>query len=487
MIDYSVYLVDDEVSVIKGLEYGLKNLYSVKIFGTAETALEAVKKSPPDLVLLDIGLPGMSGLEALCEIKAVNQQTIVIMITAYEDIDTVICAMKSGAYDYVVKPINLDAIKVCINNALETVRLQKEVQALQEKYLRENMPCFVSESNVISDIMLFVEKAAKSSDTPIMITGESGTGKEIIASAIHYKSPNYKGAFVPINCASIPKDLIESELFGYEKGSFSGASPGGKKGMIEQAEGGTLFLDEMGDLCLDAQAKLLRFLENGTFYRIGGTKAVTVKTRIVSATNKDLDEMVRTGAFRLDLYYRIGVVKVQIPSLNQRVDDIMPIARYFLVEFSKKMGKSFTGISKEAESYLKQHRWRGNVRELKNMIERAVLIEDGPELRFQGLDIIAALPELKDEDARAIVDSAMMNGQSETFCSLDQMISSYIIKVLDKTNGRIEGDGGASEILDVNPSTLRSRMRKLNITCHKKTDRSCQSIVDTKGVVYEQI
>ncbi|MBW1798971.1 MAG: sigma-54-dependent Fis family transcriptional regulator, partial [Deltaproteobacteria bacterium] len=322
MIPYSIYIVDDEKTIREGVSMALEADYSVKAFATAETAIDAIKENLPDLVLLDIGLPGMNGIEALGLIKDLSPDILVIMITAYEDIKNVISTMKLGAYDYVVKPLHMDALEVTIGNALESIRLRKEVQALHEKYLKENLPCFVGESDAIQDVMGFIGTVAKSPDTPILIIGETGTGKELLASAIHYRSPNFKGPFMTVNCAAIPKDLIESELFGYEKGAFSGASPSGKNGLIEEAENGTLFLDEVGDLAMEAQAKLLRFLEMGEFYRVGGTKKLRIQTRVVSATNKDLHTMIEKDRFRKDLYYRLGVIEVQVPSLNERRDDI---------------------------------------------------------------------------------------------------------------------------------------------------------------------
>ena len=292
VITNSLFVVDDEKSVREGIAMNLESEYVVSAFSTAEAALEDMKANPPDLVLLDIGLPGMNGIEALREIKDFSSDILVIMITAYEDIKTVISAMKLGAYDYVVKPIHMDGLEVTVRNALDTIRLRKEVQALQERYLQENLPCFIGESNAIQDVMEFIGTVAKSPDTPILILGETGTGKELIAGAIHYRSPNFKNPLVTVNCASIPKDLVESELFGYEKGAFSGASPSGKKGLIEEAANGSLFLDEVGDLSLEAQSKLLRFLEDGEFYRVGGTKKLQIQTRVVSATNKDLVEMI---------------------------------------------------------------------------------------------------------------------------------------------------------------------------------------------------
>jgi two-component system response regulator AtoC len=235
--------------------------------------------------------------------------------------------------------------------------------------------------------MELVAKVAQSPDTPVLIQGETGTGKELIAKAVHYKSPNFKGPMVAVNCAAVPKELIESALFGYEKGAFTGAEKAGKAGLVEEAAEGTLFLDEVGDLSMEAQAKLLRFLEQGEYYRVGGTKKHAVRTRIISATNKDLLDLVQKGLFRLDLYHRFAVVKLELPSLAQRPDDIIPMAKQFLMEFSRKFEKTFNGITPEAEVALKDYHWPGNVRELKNLIERGVLLSEGPELRLEDLDL----------------------------------------------------------------------------------------------------
>jgi DNA-binding NtrC family response regulator len=385
MTQFSIFVIDDEVSIRQGLSFALKKDYQVKAFASAEAALKAWKPGDPDLVLLDIGLPGMSGIEALKKIKAISPETLVIMVTAYEEINTVIEAMKTGAHDYIIKPIHLESVRLGIKKALETIKMRKEIQALQERYLRENMPCFIGESDAIMDVMQIVNKVARSPDTPVIVLGESGTGKELIASAIHYKSPNFQGPFVALNCAAIPRELLESELFGYERGAFSGAAATGKMGLVEQAAGGTLFLDEVGDLSIEAQAKLLRFLEHGEFYRLGCTKKCQVRTRIVSATNKDVQAMIEQGLFREDLYYRLAVIKIWVPSLNERREDIVPIARHFLVELNNKYQKSFRGIAPEAEALLRNYTWKGNIRELRNIIERCVLIEDGPILQLSGM------------------------------------------------------------------------------------------------------
>jgi len=455
----SLYIVDDEKTIREGISMALEGHYRIKAFATAEDAIGAMKKKSPDLVLLDIGLPGMNGIEALHEMKGLNPDLLVIMITTFEDVKTVISAMKLGAYDYVVKPIQMDGLEVAIRNALETIRLRKEVQQLQEQYLKENLPCFIGESNAIHGVMKFIKMVAKSPDTPILIHGETGTGKELIASAIHYRSPNFKGPLVTVNCAAIPKDLVESEMFGYEKGAFSGANLSGKKGLVEEATNGTLFLDEVGDLSLEAQAKLLRFLEEGEFYRIGGTKILKVQTRVVSATNKDLDAMTEEGLFRKDLYFRLGVIEVQIPSLNERVDDIIPIAKHFVYEFNRKFKKNVSGIKKQAERLLMGYNWTGNVRELKNLIERAVLVCKGREITADDLFI-------KEKHSPETGNQEKMEGGFPPLPSAGIDIASvqealerhYINEALKMTGGN---ESQAARLLNINHHTFRYRRKKL--------------------------
>ena len=461
MISHTIFVVDDEESIRSGLTHILKGKYRIRGFPAAEEALAAVREAPPDLVLLDLGLPGMSGIEALRELKAVSPEIQVVVITAYDDVKSVVSAMKNGAHDYIVKPLQADTLDVSIRNALEAVRLKKEIRDLQERCLRENLPGFIGRSDTIQDVMELVATLAKSPDTPILILGETGTGKELIASAVHYRSPNFKGTFIGVNCAAIPRELIESELFGYEKGAFSGASTGGKKGLVEHAAGGTLFLDEVGDLSMEAQAKLLRFLEDGEFYRVGGTRKHHVRTRVVSATNKDLAAMIEKGLFREDLYYRLAVATIAVPSLNDRPDDIIPLARYFLLEFNRKFGKSFTGISSEAGTALKAHRWRGNVRELKNLIERGALIgkEKVLELRDLGFDMQAA-----NRDGRQPPEERNLfefPPEGIDLVSVQEALERrYIEEALQRTGGN---ESKAAKLLNINHHTFRYRRKKLNV------------------------
>jgi len=459
MISYTIYIIDDEKSITDSVSIALEDDYRVKTFGDAETAIEALKAETPDLILLDIGLPGMNGIDALRRIKVAYPDVLVIMITAYEDIDTVIAAMKLGAYDYVVKPLYMDGLEVTIRNALETLRLRKEVRSLQEAHLKENIPCFIAESHAIQDVMEFIKMVAQSPDTPVLIMGETGTGKELLASTIHYNSPNFKEPFATVNCAAIPKDLIESELFGYEKGAFSGAGATGKKGLIEEAANGTLFLDEVGDLSLEAQAKLLRFLELGEFYRVGGTKKLHIDTRVVSATNKDIDRMIEDGRFRRDLYFRLGVIKVIAPSLNERPDDIIPLTKYFLQEFSLKFGKKFRGISPDAETVLLAHNWTGHVRELKNLLERAVLIGKGPILVPSDLGLEDRYQVKSDEP---IGDKVELPPFPPEGVNLDPLLKSYEKHYIEQALKIAKGnESKAAKLLNINHHTFRYRKKKL--------------------------
>ena len=460
MISYKICIIDDEEFIRSGLAMTLEGEYEVFTFSSAETALPELRNHNFDLILLDIGLPGMNGIDALAAIKSDYPDILVIMITAYEDINMVIAAMKNGAHDYVIKPLEMESLEIKIRNALETIRLRKEVYNLQERFLEENLPCFIGESNAIRSIMDFITTVAKSPDTPILILGETGTGKELLAQAVHYRSPNFKGPFVTLNCGAIPEHLVESELFGYEKGAFSGANTQGKKGLVEEAAGGTLFLDEVGDLDQAAQAKLLRFLENGEYYRLGGTKKVKVQTRIVSATNRDLKSMMADGTFRRDLYYRLAVLKVDVPSLNKRRDDIIPIAKHFLVDFAKKHNKDIEGFSAQAGDALKYHHWEGNVRQLRNVIERGVLLSQTKEIGINelGLDDEAENPPRSVGTTSQYPELTMDGVDLPTI--QESLEKHYITAALSLTGGN---ESKAAQLLNINHHTFRYRKKKLDI------------------------
>ncbi len=459
MEPYRIHVIDDDMSIREGVVTALEGTYRVEAFPAAEEALETAEKLAPDLVLLDIGLPGMNGVEALRRFRESYPETLVIMISAYEDIETVISCMKLGAHDYVVKPLHMDALEVAIRNALQTISLKKEVWTLQERCLNQDFPFIMAESEQITHLMDLVKKVARSPDTPVMILGETGTGKELIARAIHYHSPQSRGPMVTVNCAAIPSDLIESELFGHERGAFTGARQHGKRGLIEEATGGTLFLDEVGDLSPEAQAKLLRFLEDGGYYRVGGTKALKVQTRVVSATNKDIMKMIAAGSFREDLFYRLGVIRLEVPSLNRHPEDIIPIAMRFLSQFSQKFAKRFTGISIEAQRALTSIHWQGNVRELRNVIERGVLIGTGPELAIEDLGIVS------DQDpGRGDKETPMFPPLPDEGADLTSILESvekhYIAQALQKAGGN---ESKAAQFLGLNHHTFRYRRKKLQV------------------------
>ena len=461
MNTYSLYIVDDEDTIRRTLAIAFDGRYRLADFPDAESAVAAARVDPPDLVLLDLGLPGMSGIEAIPAFRAIAPEVLIIVITAYEDVKSVVSAMKGGAYDYVVKPLEIDTLEMSIGNALESIRLKKEVRALQERYVRENLPCFIGESNTIRDVMEFVGLLARSPDTPVLIVGETGTGKELIASAIHYRSPNFRGPLVSVNCAAIPRELIESELFGYEKGAFSGASAAGKKGMVDQAEGGTLFLDEVGDLSTEAQAKLLRFLEEGEYYRVGGTRKLTVRARVVSATNRNPQELIGKGLFREDLYYRLAVARVELPSLTARRDDIIPIALHFLLEFNRKFGRAFNGFTREAREALMRHGWKGNVRELRNFVERGVLVGKGGELTREDLGLGEGnVPTERHSADKDLLRPPLSPGGGDLREAHESVDRHFFSEALRLTGGN---ETQAAELLRINYSTFRYRRRKMGL------------------------
>jgi DNA-binding NtrC family response regulator len=463
MMSFSLFVVDDEDIAREGISLALRKLYHVDAFATAEDAFDALADHRPDLILLDIGLPGMSGIAALEQIKKSHPDTLVIMITAYEDVQTVVSAMKLGAYDYIVKPLDMNGLIITVRNALETIALKKEFQLLQEKYIQKNLPLIVGQSEAIQKVLTLVNMVAQSTDTPVLILGETGTGKELIAQTIHYRSPVFKGPLVTVNCAAIPKELIESELFGYEKGAFSGADKGGKAGLVEKAADGTLFLDEVGDLSAEAQAKLLRFLESGEYFRVGGTRKYQLQTRVLSATNKDLQTMAQEGEYRMDLYYRLAVIKIEVPSLNERHEDILPLAKFFLDRFTKKFGKAFAGFTPEAIMALEQFNWTGNVRELKNLVERAVLLGSGTLLSPDQLNLDESRP-----GPHAVPVNATPTSQSDMpplspagidFPAVIQSIEkAYFEQALTMSKGNTSK---AAKLLNLSRDKFRYRQQKL--------------------------
>jgi len=382
-----ILVVDDEHLIRWSLEQNLKKQgYEVVTAASGEDALRLVRDEQPDLVLLDIQLPGINGLEVLEKIKEIDEEIIVVMVTAHGGLETAINAMRLGAYDYINKPFNLDEMAIVIKKALETSDLRREVAQLRSEHKKIGPPNIISASKHMKNVLEIMGKVAKSEASTVLIQGESGTGKELVAKWIHYESSRADKPFIAINCAAVPSTLLESELFGHEKGAFTDAKAI-KKGLFEVADGGTVFLDEIGDMEMGMQAKLLRFLEDRTFRRIGGAKVMSVDVRIVSATNKDLLKAIDEKIFRNDLYYRLQVIPIFLPPLRERRDDILILANYFIENFNKEFHKHVQGISSMAEKLLQEYYWPGNIRELKNVIERAIILGNDDTLLLEHLPL----------------------------------------------------------------------------------------------------
>jgi len=366
-----ILVVDDEEPIRELMKEILEDEgYHVDLAESGEEALAMLERRAYELLFLDIRLPGMDGLEVLKEVKEREPRPYVVMISGHGTIPDAVEAIKLGAYDFLEKPLTMDRIIVVARNALNERKLREEREVLLS--VRERVE-FVGESRATQEVLRLVDEVAPTDGT-VLITGETGTGKELVARLIHEKSPRSRGRFVPLNCSAIPEDLMESELFGYVRGAFTNAVKN-KKGKLQMADGGTLFMDEIGDMSLRIQAKILRVIEEQRFEPLGSTQVVEIDTRFIAATNKNLQEEVRRGNFRRDLFYRINVLPIHIPALRERPEDIIPIARYYLGIFSRKYNKVDLKFSPSAEKLLLSYPWPGNVRELKNTVERAVIMK----------------------------------------------------------------------------------------------------------------
>ena len=372
-----ILVVDDEKSMCDFLSIMLKKEgYAVATARDGSQAKNIIDKELIDLTIADIRMPDISGIELLEYIRQVSPETIVIMITAYASTETAIQALKLGAYDYITKPFNVDEIKIIIEKALEKKRLKEEnIYLKKELQLREKhrFGSIVGKNKKMVALYRLVEQIAPTSTT-VLISGESGTGKELIARAIHNHSPRQDKQFVSINCGALPETLLESELFGYLKGAFTGATSN-KKGLFEVANGGTLLLDEIGDMSPSMQVKLLRVLQDKIIRRVGGLQEIKVDVRIITSTNQDLQRLVEEKRFREDLFYRVNVMQIRIPPLRERKDDILLLANHFLNIYNQEVGKNIQGYHERTKAYLESYSWPGNVRELENMVERAVALE----------------------------------------------------------------------------------------------------------------
>ncbi len=453
---FKILVIDDEPILRDSLEVALKTSgYDVMTARTGEEGLEFFQKEHPDLILLDHWLPGINGDEVLRKIKEENQEIPVIIMTAQGSIELAVNSMKMGAFDFLAKPFELDQMEDLIRKGLERIRLKKEVEWLRAQYQeRFRSGGIIGVSQKIKDVLELAEKLAQSSETTVLIEGETGTGKELLAEYIHFLSPRSSFPFIPINCGAIPKDLFESELFGYEKGAFTGALEKGKIGKVETAEKGALFLDEVGELSASAQVKVLRVLEEKEYFKVGGVEKKKADVRIIAATNKDLESEVKKGNFRDDLYFRLNVVKLHIPPLRHRKEDVLPLFRFFVDRFNEQFKKGFVQISKEAEEKILSYPWLGNVREVRNAVERIVLLERGETILGKHLTFLSEKGDQKEGGFRL---RPFIPPQGVI---LDEVEKEYILEALRAKKGnKIQ----AAKLLSISRSALLYRMGKYGI------------------------
>jgi len=451
-----ILVADDEQSMREFLDIMLKKEgYKVSLASSGEEVVKLMEKDIYDLILMDIRMPKLDGISALKKAKTISPETVVIMITAYASADTAIKAMKEGAYDYITKPFKIEEIKLIIKNALEKKNLQKEnillKQVVRERYHFENI---IGQSSKMLELYDLLEKVAPTK-TNILITGESGTGKELVAKAIHYNSPRKDKPFVTLNCGAIPETLIESELFGHMKGAFTDAIAT-KKGLFEVADEGTILLDEISELPLMMQVKLLRVLQDREFKRVGGTEDVRVDVRIISATNKDLEEGVREKRFREDLYYRLNVIQIRLPSLRERKEDIPVLVKHFLKKYSEELNKNISTLSPDALRILLNYHYPGNVRELQNIVERAVALESTQELT--ALNLSSYLNEQMPLKKQFDLDIPSEGIDLEKV--VEEIERGLLLKALDKTKGIKKK---AAELLHINFRSMRYRLEKYGL------------------------
>ncbi len=461
-----ILVVDDDESLRRVTQVQLEQAgYQVAAAADGNQALAILQQAPQELVITDLKMPGMSGLALLKRIRTEYPETIVVMITAFGTIETAVEAMKAGAYDYITKPVQQDELKIVVNRALEHSHLLEEVQrlrsSLDEKYGFENI---IGRSNALLYVLDLAARAARA-DSTVLIRGETGTGKELLAKAIHFNSRRKDKPFVTINCGAIPRELLESELFGHLKGSFTGAV-GHKKGRVEMADGGTLFLDEIGEMPLDLQVKLLRLIQEGEIEKVGAAGPSKVDVRTVAATNRNLQAMIEDGTFREDLYYRLAVIPLELPPLRERVDDIPELVQHFFVKIKEKHGKSDLVLPASLLPYFSGYSWPGNVRELENVVERLIVLSQGKEIT------LSDLPEFLRRE-RPPLEVLQLDLPAHGI-SLEAVEKQLILRALEKFDWN---QTHAARYLDLSRKTLIYRMEKYGIRREQSLDNPASAEV----------
>ncbi|MCF8024677.1 MAG: sigma-54 dependent transcriptional regulator [Desulfobacteraceae bacterium] len=452
-----ILVVDDDAGHRTTLKTVLKSWkYDISEADDGQTAVNLVTEAPFDLILMDVRMAVMNGIDALIKIKSYNPAIPIIIMTAYSSVESAVEAMKAGAYDYLTKPLDFDELKLTIERALEHTRLRDENKSLkaQLQTLAETRQ-IVATSPEMKSLLEMVATIAPSEAT-VLITGASGTGKELIARAIHANSSRSKGQLVTVNCAALTETLLESELFGHEKGAFTGADRR-REGRFVQADRGTLFLDEVGEMSMSMQAKLLRVLQEGEIQRVGGDKPIAVDVRIIAATNKELSQMVENGKFREDLFYRLNVVNIHVPPLSERTDDIPALAQHFVNLYAERNRKKIKGFTPQAMDSLLKYAWPGNVRELENMVERAVILSPGEYITEKDLPLNISNPETQTPQKSGPLGISS-NDAAES--SLDKIERSAIVSALDRADGN---KSEAARMLGITRRTLYNKLEKYGI------------------------
>lgn len=472
-----ILIAEDEVNlrtILKKLF--VKKGFEVETSGDGQMALTKLKTEPYDLAIVDIKMPSMSGLEVLDQLKRDKVKTAIIIMTAQDTMRNAVDAMKKGAYDYITKPFELDELEMIVAKAIDARKLAEEVQSLKQEVSGlkiDKEAKIVGQSRAVREVYKTIGKVAVS-DVSILITGESGTGKELIAKAIHQNSPRVKGPFLAVNCAAIPRDLLESELFGYRKGAFTGAEEN-RPGYFELAHQGTLFLDEVGDLPLNLQAKLLRVLQEKEIQRLGSTEAKLVDVRILAATNQNLEKMVKEKRFREDLFFRLNVIPIHLPPLRERKEDVPLLCEYFLGKLSQEANVTLKILSPEALQMLEAYRWPGNIRELENVIKRAAILSANDTLHVQdfafflGKGAEETQREIEEMGLEELIASRLQSflaklGDVETtnlYETIIEMAERPLIRLILKQTGN--NQIRAAKILGINRNTLRKKIRNLRI------------------------
>jgi len=460
-----ILVVDDEESIRYSLKRRLsRDGYEVHVASSGEQGLEQLERTVPDLVLTDMRMPRMDGLAFIAEARSRDGALPILAMTGFGGVDTAVAAMRCGASDFLEKPFDLDTVAQRVGEALQDCTLRKEVLLFEPEVCPGHGEAdpLLGRSRAMRGIYRTIKQLSRSASTTVLIEGESGTGKELIARAIHLTSTRREKPFVAVNCAALTETLLEAELFGYEKGAFTGAAATGKIGLFEAADGGTIFLDEIGEMGFELQAKLLRVLEDRRFLRVGGTENIAVDVRVVASTNRNLQRQVAEGSFRQDLFFRLKVVTIATPPLRERDDDIPLLAGYFLERFTKQFGRQFRGFSPDAEKQLKTYPWPGNVRELKNVVESAVILETSDAItpRHLCLDaatLAGATPHRSPVGADAAASPAAASDEDLSIAAMERR---HILRVLRETMWQ---RSHAANILGIHRTTLANKIREYDL------------------------